>query len=420
MINFIIKITSMKKVKFDFVLLVLALISIPGIKIQGSLINFCDIFIPYLFFKYLYKSNFKIAIDKNNVFFDIYVFVSFFSIIIAELQTEIVGFVNYLKLVRLVYVGFCFFIFSVQSRYLSIVFCNLVIVSAGIVSIIESIIIYLLQTTYFCSLGDNLQTFNLNGRIMYRAGGIFGEPIAFSLVCCIVIVCASALLIERQYVLICITAIMGGGIGIVLSGSRTSVVALLVIGIYLLLSTKWKYKIEIIIASGVILGIILIFYRKNLFFYNFMNAKIFALVDAIIAKKSSDYNALSSGRITNWKRIISLYGSSDLVNYMFGYGYKVDRRSIVIDNNYISWLWGTGLVGTVTMIIYWTNKFFMNIKIKSQSQRQRMSIVVFWFSIMLFVDSMTIYRFFSISLMIMNYHLIDRISVGVCEINGKE
>lgn len=190
----------------------------------------------------------------------------------------------------------------------------------------------------------------IGSNIYYRASGIFQEAnhfgafLAFSTAINLYLI----LIIKRFsffYKILVFVNLPLTIITLVLTFSKGSWLSL-VVALLLIYGFNRRIKIKTKISWLIILSVIVVL-MKNLFpniFEYVVSEKIFNT----LSLATQDLNTASSGRISNWQKILSYYLDSPVV----GIGYKntINFIGVPPDNNYISVMVETGVIGLLAFL----------------------------------------------------------------------
>ncbi len=376
--------------KKSMYLLLAAIIMLPGVYIQGELINFVDIFVPAFFVIQLLQNG-RIKITKRLVPLAMYVSICFMSIVIACIYDGVFYTRAVLKWIRLLEILLIPIIASNSSKAIlmkkkEIISCTL---SFGIVSGLVGIILFLIQSTLYMAP----QTFIVNGRLLHRAGGVFAEPATFSFMMVLIIIVAVQCLFNRMNIFKALLAVIISSICVVISDTRAAILAIAVCAIYIIISSNLFTKRRIIILCSFILIAIFAFSSNN-YLKDFWQRRVVKSFEFIIKLDFTSLNSASSGRLEVWKSRIENYCKFPFIQLIFGKGYKCGEIFAGSDNSFISSLYFTGAAGLIAFVNYYWGIVciaFRNISDKMMTIIFR-SFVITMTVCMLLTDGMTLYR----------------------------
>ena len=226
---------------------------------------------------------------------------------------------------------------------------------------------------------------------MHRAGGVFAEAnyfgFAMAIICVIAIECIS----QKKFIYLSLSTIALSGLCIIFSDSRS---ALLSLAIALVLRFgNLKRKRNLLMALAIIVGIVLVYHFLPSF-NKYIDNRILSIFANYLA--GNELNSISSGRINIWQRSINGFLKNNILEMMFGTGYKSENVNIMADNSYISTLVTMGIFGMGAFITLWIYLLKRSIKFSANDKGENgyvfHSLVVMFLVDMLFLDSMTFTR----------------------------
>ena len=218
------------------------------------------------------------------------------------------------------------------------------IIKFGTVSGIIGIALFFFQSPLY----RPPQTFLLNNKLLYRAGGVFAEPLTFAFMMAIVFSTALRCVVNRKYIVNASIAVIVSCISIVFSDSRTGIIAIVIIVIRVFLPRKLVSKRYVLISSIVIFVITAAFIKNDHMRNSF--SRVVSSLDQIATANFFNADRALSGRLSVWLNRLQDYSKSSFIQLFFGRGYKVNFA--ISDNNFISALYYTGLLGLIAFIAY--------------------------------------------------------------------
>lgn len=366
--------------------LLFIIIAGPGIYLGENLITPTDLFIPILFIATLRRQFKVLPVQKYLLFYIITIIISLY---IGYIFENGIDFSSVLKGIRFSYVVF---IPSIIHKYLKrgdynenqvLRFTML----SGIASGLVGIILFISQSTLY----QAPEKFIFLGNYIYRAGGVFAEAnyfgFAMSVLCMIAIECV----FHRRFISISLILVAVCGFGIVISDSRSALLSIAVALIFRYWNFTKMRNIKITIA--LIIGLC-IAYMSIPTFKDYIDGRIFAIFISYI--DNGDINSVSSGRLNVWLESIDNYINGNILEILFGTGYKSETLNIFSDNSYISTLVTMGIFGTIAFIVLWvylkrvSKKF--DLKNSCIFNKIFKSFITMFLVNMLFLDSMTFTR----------------------------
>jgi hypothetical protein len=245
--------------------------------------------------------------------------------------------------------------FGKEKFFFSVMLC-------GIISGVLGIVLFLTQTELY-SAG---QTMEFMGRVMYRAGGIFAEAGTFALMMAITLLFAIECLKAKMHVKLSLLTIVVSAVAIVVSDTRIALLSVAAVTVYAFLAEKRLTAKQLGLMAVAVLVCVLV-YGSSSFVQRFINERVLATLSGLFSK-SSTVNEISSGRIEIWTDRLKNYASGNALQIIFGNGYKVnDGEAALSDNNYISALYYTGILGFVSFAGYWIS----NLRMLKRSKRKQ-------------------------------------------------
>lgn len=388
-----------KRKEYFFInILILSFICIPGIKINGVLINFIDILMPIVFiYNMLLK---KISRDKLTDIFILYLFIVFTSMILLFVETKYIDISVILKFIRIVYIILSYVLIKNvniknQINIQKILKCILI---GGIISSVLGIIFFINQNTIY----NPSQTMYFYGKVYFRAGGVFKEAstfgcfMSFNIILSLIFIYNDKIYVNKY---LCYINIVLSLIGLLISYTRISMISLIIV-VFIFCIKKWKIIMRNI--AGIIIGLIIItsMLNNNSYYKYFYESRI----QPLFTINKTNVNKISTGRLDIWSENINEFLKSDY-KIVFGSGYKssVDNQnkinSDIVDNNFISALTQTGIIGLVLFLALNITIFYSLFK-KSPYKKNYMSIFLdaskyLWLVIFIHMftcDAFTYYR----------------------------
>ena len=279
------------------------------------------------------------------------------------------------------------------------------ILICGIITGVIGIILFVTQSNYL----RPPQTMEIGKIIYFRAGGIFQEPTNFANMMCACVIISMMTLVSKKFNLnkYCIVSLIISLICIVISYSRISFIAISLCTFMIIFSSSVnKRKIFIFIMS---LGLVFFVFKDNKFVQEFFYTRIYS----VITLSENNINEVSSGRISIWKN--NLYKFTSEINILLiGTGYKVSyEKSEVMDmsdNNFISILTQTGIIGFFTFVIMNLSVIVSLIRYKTEIEEcevfRKIIILIFICNVvhMITVDMITFYRNMSLFFMLLGIY----------------
>ena len=376
--------------KKSMYLLLAAIIMLPGVYIQGELINFLDILVPAVFVVQWFQNG-RIIVTRRIAPLAMYVLICLMSIIIACIYDGILYIQAFLKWIRLLEILLVSIIASYSSstillRKKEFISC---ILSFGIISGILGIVLFWTQSTLYMAP----QTFVVNGQLLHRAGGVFAEPSTFSFMMVFIIIISVQCLFNRINIFKALLAMTISLICVVISDTRAAILAIALYAIYILFSSKFFTERKMIVLCLLALLVVFAFSSSN-YLKDFWQRRVITSFELIMKLDFKSLNSASSGRLGVWRTGIESYGKLSFIQLLFGKGYKCSEAWAGSDNNLISSLYFTGAFGLITFINYYTGivrTSFRNISDKMMTSIFR-SFVITATVFMLLTDGMTMYR----------------------------
>ncbi len=326
-------------------ILIIAIITLPGVYVQGELINFIDVIIPTVFLYYALKKK-NIKVNKYIIPLALYIIICFISIIFVSLKSNVLYIEAFMKWLRLLNMLLLSIVAAIVSENLvnNIDSFLVNIINFGTISGIIGIILFFLQSPLY----RPPQTFIFNNKVIYRAGGIFAEPLTFALMMAIVFSTSLRCVMNRRHIIKASIAIVVSCLSIVFSDSRTGIIAIIIIIIRLFLPQKMMSKqymfILSILTSLIIIVLVNNDYMRNVF------SRVISSLSKIATGNFIIVDSALSGRLSVWLARLKDFSNSSFIQLLFGRGYKVN--SAISDNSFVSALYYTGFAGLIAFIAY--------------------------------------------------------------------
>lgn len=210
---------------------------------------------------------------------------------------------------------------------------------------------YVFQIPALTALQDTI----LDGNLVVRAGSFWQDSGIFGFVCSLFSLVAVYDLFSRwnqsknleRFSMIGVLIL--NLVGIVVAFSRMGGVVFIVGLCYLV----WRYgkrksNFFVIALSSIFLISALVFaYVQNI--YPALNQNIDKLL-VLSSVNSSNVDSISSSRTVMWGKIISGFFEGDIINMLFGYGYRTSNFWSMADNGFLYVLVSSGFVGLLSFV----------------------------------------------------------------------
>ena len=313
-------------------LLLFSVIAAPGISIGGTLINFIDLVVPFLFLWYfLFRRN-KIRFSSVEICFAIFAYLCFLSIVF-NLYNMVSLSRSLLQAFRIVIVVMLFLL-SKPICTQSPERLNHTINIYGLVSCFFAFVIFIEQGTIY----DSPELLWIGDITLHRMGGVFGEAATMGFMSIIFTVSALGNLHSREksYRYTAIALVIMSIFCNIFSYTRISNVALLLVLIIVFLRRVTLQKVIILVSVGIIglFCIATIPILQNFFFDRMMSL--------LQIGGGRTFNDVSSGRADVWGNAWNIYVNSN--HWLFGVGYK---NGLITDNAFLMCLTQLGIFGFI-------------------------------------------------------------------------
>lgn len=359
----------------------------PGFSIMGEVINLCDFFIPTYFIALIWIQRPKVK--KKDLFKTallLFVFVAVISIFIASIKNGKILFVPFLKWFRLLEEYMALIIGGIIAKNIEFSFFSKWVMRMGCISAFVGIILFVTQNEQYAPN----QMYMFGGRYLYRAGGPFRETASFGM--CMALIILFTIFNSGKRKKLAILTVIVSCIGIALSLSRLTILALCIVLIYNYFSSRIMEQLKAI-AKWVWVAIpTAIIVARTSLGQEVLNRMLTLLNDDASA------NDISSGRLGLWSRLLQEFSTRGVIETFFGTGYKVDidgELTALGDNGYLSALTTMGIFGAIALLILIAVMFKVSFKSKQNNaifKKTLKSFCLFFIITMLFGDMMTCYR----------------------------
>lgn len=367
-----------------FYILIFCIIAGPGMYLSGNLITPTDILLPVMF---LFNINRKLKVHKIQKYIGLYIIAIILSLMVGVIFNNGIGFSSWLKAIRFSYV---LMIPIIVVRYLDvddykedkILLCILL---SGLISGLIAIVLFLTNSDMY----EAPEMFIFFGRYIHRAGGVFAEANYFGVMMTIIIISAVECITRKKYLVISIFVVLICGSGLIFSDSRSALLSLILALIFRFANLKKNKNIKFLFGILVV-SVICYFYIP--IFNSFINNRILSMFTDY--RNGVNVNSISSGRINNWRSILLNNKNNNVIEILFGTGYKSQNLNAIVDNSYLSTMVTLGIFGFYSFARLW---FYLLRFVSKFSKKYVLpcilkSIVVVFIITMIFLDTMTMVR----------------------------
>ena len=241
---------------------------------------------------------------------------------------------------------------------------------------------------------------SLTGEIVYRAGGVFAEPGQFSFVLVISFIVSNMVWSgSGKYRLLHLAVMFLSLWAIMLTYSRASIIALLTFFLYrfcISFAASWLTRVKAFMVGVVLVVLSFSLYQINEDVEYLIDARVLPLIEISSQAEMSD---LSAGRADTWENNLTHFSYQESEHWLFGRGYKIEDYNIgvySIDNNFLSALLNTGVIGGVIFLLFWIFLLYDALG-RYFDKRAPLAIVMGGCTVVLFLycltsDAVTMYR----------------------------
>lgn len=241
---------------------------------------------------------------------------------------------------------------------------------------------------------------SLTGELVYRAGGVFAEPGQFSFVSVISFIVANIIWNRGgKYRILPVVVMFLSIWAIMLTYSRAAIISLFAFFLYRLCTSwmaSWQDRVKALVG-----GLVLVAFFSSLYYLNedveyLVDTRVLPLIE--ISSKT-EASTLSAGRADTWEDNLTHFLYKESEHWLFGRGYKIEEHNIgiySIDNNFLSALLNTGVVGTFAFLVFWVFLLY-DCLCRCFDRANSLSLIMGGCTIVLFLycltsDAVTMYR----------------------------
>ena len=345
---------NVSSVALPIKLLLFFLILCPGVYLGDTLLNFCDIYIPALFLYLVINKKITYRMNRTIQCLCLYTGVALLSLVIASIDLGGIQWAALLKWLRLLYLPLVYIIAVRELDRGQLWNCMSTIVLLGGCTALFGTVLYMQQSEWYRPPQTMI---SLAGEIVYRAGGVFAEPGHFSFVLLISFIIANVMwsvnvrhrLLYAVVMIFCIWAIMT-------TYNRTAIIALGFFFLYrfcVLWTISARARVKALMGGTILIAILFSFYQINEDVEYLVDARVLPLIEV---SSQAEMAALSAGRADTWENNLTHFSYQEPEHWLFGRGYKIEEYNIgeySIDNNFVSALLNTGVIGGISFLIFW-------------------------------------------------------------------
>lgn len=390
----------MVKISFNSLsikLLLFFLIFCPGVYLGDTLLNICDLYIPALFLYLTMNARTICRMNKTILFLCLYVGVALLSLFIASIDLDGIQWLAFLKWLRLLYLPMIYIIaIHMLNGEEQLNYLNTIILLGGCTALL-GIVLYMQQSEWYRAPQVMV---SLTGELVYRAGGVFAEPGQFSFVSVISFIVANIIWNRGgKYRILPVVVMFLSIWAIMLTYSRAAIISLFAFFLYRLCTSwmaSWQDRVKALVG-----GLVLVAFFSSLYYLNedveyLVDTRVLPLIE--ISSKT-EASTLSAGRADTWEDNLTHFLYKESEHWLFGRGYKIEEHNIgiySIDNNFLSALLNTGVVGTFAFLVFWVFLLY-DCLCRCFDRANSLSLIMGGCTIVLFLycltsDAVTMYR----------------------------
>lgn len=388
---------NVSSVALPIKLLLFFLILCPGVYLGDTLLNFCDIYIPTLFLYLVINKKITYRMNRTILCLCLYTGVALLSLVIASIDFGEIQWAALLKWLRLLYLPLIYFI-STQLLDRGQLWGGLNTIGLlGGSTALFGLVLYMQQSEWYRAPQTMI---SLTGEIVYRAGGVFAEPGHFSFVLMISFIISNMMWSgSAKYCLLHIAVMFLSLWAIMLTYNRTAIIALVIFFLYrfcISLAASWLTRVKAFMVGVVLVVLSFSLYQINEDVEYLIDARVLPLIEISSQAEMSD---LSAGRADTWENNLTHFSYQESEHWLFGRGYKIEDYNIgiySIDNNFLSALLNTGVIGGVIFLLFWIFLLYDALG-RYFDKRAPLAIVMGGCTVVLFLycltsDAVTMYR----------------------------
>ena len=388
---------NVSSVALPIKLLLFFLILCPGVYLGDTLLNFCDIYIPTLFLYLVINKKITYRMNRTIQCLCLYTGVALLSLVIASIDLGGIQWAALLKWLRLLYLPLIYIIATqLLDRGQLWGGLNTIGLLGGSTALF-GLVLYMQQSEWYRAPQTMI---SLTGEIVYRAGGVFAEPGQFSFVLVISFIVSNMVWSgSGKYRLLHLAVMFLSLWAIMLTYSRASIIALLTFFLYrfcISFAASWLTRVKAFMVGVVLVVLSFSLYQINEDVEYLIDARVLPLIEISSQAEMSD---LSAGRADTWENNLTHFSYQESEHWLFGRGYKIEDYNIgvySIDNNFLSALLNTGVIGGVIFLLFWIFLLYDALG-RYFDKRAPLTIVMGGCTVVLFLycltsDAVTMYR----------------------------